>query len=141
MNVNLEVAHVTTPLVAIGEVQKRGMTGVIGPHGSFVTRGHVTKPPGGSLELEHSNGACWVRLLRGDIGTRILAPVEMGDSMPTMKAMSDLLSVEGTIDTMRKQKHRSGGPTEHPRIECGFMFLASRVHIVNPGLTTFNMID
>ena len=57
VNVSFEVVDVTRPLVAVGELQKRGMTVVMGPHGSFVTRGHVTKPPGSNLDLEHSNGA------------------------------------------------------------------------------------
>ena len=37
VNVNLKVADVTRPLVPVGELQKRGMTVVMGPHGSFVT--------------------------------------------------------------------------------------------------------
>ena len=57
VNVSFEVADVTRPLVAVGELQKRGMTVVMGPHGSFVTRGHVKKPPGSNLDLEHSDGA------------------------------------------------------------------------------------
>ena len=53
MNVNFEVADVTRPLVAVGE-----LTVVKGPHGGFVvTRGHVTEPLGCSLRLEYSNGA------------------------------------------------------------------------------------
>ena len=40
VNVSFEVADVTRPLVAVGELQKRGMSVVMGPHGSFVTRGH-----------------------------------------------------------------------------------------------------
>ena len=43
VNVRFEVADVTRPLVAVGELQKRGMTVVMGPHGSFVTRGHVNE--------------------------------------------------------------------------------------------------
>ena len=39
--VNFEVADVTRPLVAVGELQKRGMTVVMGQHRSFVTRGQV----------------------------------------------------------------------------------------------------
>ena len=53
VNVNFEVADVTRPLVAVGELQKRGMTVVMGPHGSFVTRGQVMKPLGSNLDLEH----------------------------------------------------------------------------------------
>ena len=64
-NVSFKVADETRPLVAVGELQKRGMTVVMGPHGSFVTRGHVTKPPGSNLDLEHSNGAYWLCLTRG----------------------------------------------------------------------------
>ena len=37
MNVNFEIADVTRPLVAVGELQERGTTEVMGPHGSFVT--------------------------------------------------------------------------------------------------------
>ena len=51
VNVSFKVADVTRPLVAVGELQKRGMTVVMGPHGSFVTRGHVTKPPGSNLDF------------------------------------------------------------------------------------------
>ena len=50
MNVSFEVADVTRPLVAVGELQKRGMTVEMGPHESFVTRGHVTKPSGSNLD-------------------------------------------------------------------------------------------
>ena len=35
---SFEVADVTRPLVAVGELQQRGMVVVTGPHGSFVTR-------------------------------------------------------------------------------------------------------
>ena len=46
MNVNFEVADVTRRLVAVGGLQRRGMTVVLGPHGSFVTGGRVAKPTG-----------------------------------------------------------------------------------------------
>ena len=49
VNVNFEVADVTRRLVAVGGLQRRGMTVVLGPHGSFVTRGRVAKPTGGIL--------------------------------------------------------------------------------------------
>ena len=42
-------------LVAFGELQRRGMTLVMGPRGSFCDQGSVEKARGGSLELEHSN--------------------------------------------------------------------------------------
>ena len=64
VNVNFEVADVTKSLVAVGEFQQRGMTVVMGPHGSFVTRGQVMKPFGSNLDLEHSDGAYWIRLRR-----------------------------------------------------------------------------
>ena len=38
VKINFEVADVTRPLVAVGELQRRGMMVVLGPHGSFVTR-------------------------------------------------------------------------------------------------------
>ena len=95
VKVSFEVADVTRPLVAVGELQKRGMTVVMGPHGSFVTRGHVTKPPGSNLDLEHSNGAYWLCLTRGENGTSTVAPVDLGDAVPTSENLSDLPTVEG----------------------------------------------
>ena len=56
---------------------------VTGLHGSFV------KPPGGSR----------TRLSRGEHGTKILVVVEMGDPVPTTKAMSELPSVGDEMDT------------------------------------------
>ena len=66
VNVNFEVADETTPLVAVGELQKRGMSVVMGPHGSIATRGQVMEPPGSNLDLEHSNGAHLMCLTRGE---------------------------------------------------------------------------
>ena len=56
VNVNFEVADVTRLLVAVGELQKRGMTVVMGPHGCFVTRGQVMKPPSSNLDLRLTRG-------------------------------------------------------------------------------------
>ena len=98
VNVNFKVADVTRPLEAVGELQKRGMTVVMGPHGSFVTGGEVMKPPGSNLDLEHSNGAHWMRLTRGENGTRIVALVDLGVAVPISKDLSELPSVKDTID-------------------------------------------
>ena len=43
VKVNFEVADVTRQLVSVGELQKNEKTVVMGPHGSFVTRGQVMK--------------------------------------------------------------------------------------------------
>ena len=102
VNVSFEVADVTRPLVAVGELQKRGMTVVMGPHGSFVTRGQVAKPPGSKLDLEHSNGANWMRLTRGETGTKTVALVDLGDAVPISKDLSELPSVKDTIDVARE---------------------------------------
>ena len=102
MIVSFEVADVTRPLGAVGELQKRGMTVVMGPHGSFVTRGHVTKPPGSNLDFEHSNGAYWLCLRRGENGTSTVAPVDLWDAVPTSENLSDLPTVEDTIDVARE---------------------------------------
>ena len=77
VNFNFEVANVTRPLVALGGLQRVGVMVVMGPDGSFVTRGRVAKPTGSSLELEHANGACSMRLTRGDNSTKVLAPIEV----------------------------------------------------------------
>ena len=95
VNVNFEVADVTRPLVAVGELQKRGMTVVMGPHGSFVNRGQVMKPLGINLDLEHSNGAHWMRLTKGENGTS-------RDAVLTSKDLGELPSVEDTINVARK---------------------------------------
>ena len=84
------------------ELQKRGMTVVVGPYGSFVTRGQVMKPPNGNLDLEHSNGAHWMRLTRGENGTSTMALVDLGDAVPTSKDLRELPSVEDTIDVARE---------------------------------------
>ena len=101
VNINFEVADVTRPLVAVGELQRRGMIVVV-PHGSFVTRGQVMKPQGSNPDLEHSNGAYWMRLTRGENGTRTVAPFDLGDAAPTSKDLSELQSVEDTIDIARE---------------------------------------
>ena len=66
VNVNFEIADVARPLVAVGELQRRVMTVVMGPRASFATEGRVEKPTGRSLELEHSSAANWMRLTRGE---------------------------------------------------------------------------
>ena len=79
-----------------------GMTVVMGPRGSFVTRGQVIQPPGSNLDLERSNGAYWMRLTRGKNGTSTVALVDLGDAVPTSKDLSELPSVEDTIDVARE---------------------------------------
>ena len=107
VDVNFEVADVTRPLVAVGGLQKRGLTMVMGPHGRFVTRGQVMKPPGSNLDLEHPNGACWMRLTRGENGTSTVALVDLGDAVPTSKDLSGLPSVVDTIDVARETQKQT----------------------------------
>ena len=57
LDVNFEVADLTRPMVAVGELQRRGMTVVMRPRRHFLVRGRVAKPTGGSLELVQPNGA------------------------------------------------------------------------------------
>ena len=56
------------------------------------------KPPCSNLDLEHSNGAYRMRLTRGENGTRTVAPVDLGDAVPTSKDLSELPPVKNTID-------------------------------------------
>ena len=87
-NVNFEVA--------VGELQKRGMTVVMDPHGSFVTRGQMMKSSGSNLDLEHSNGAYWMRL--------IVALVDMGDVVPSSNVSSRQSRIQSTLrGTTQKQ--------------------------------------
>ena len=165
---SFEVAEVTRPLVAVGELQKRGMTVVMGPHGSFVTRGHATKPPGsksgfGALER--------CLLTRVEHGARTVAPVDLGDVGTASENLSDLPTVEDAIDVAREDAEANvplavPSPkepgSERARHELTHImyrswcfscvedlqewnaiscFCPSRVHLVNPGLTIFNMMD
>ena len=57
--------------------------------------------------------------------------------MPFEVGASAASQVEERTDAHRK----SDGYTGPPRVECDFMFLSSRVHLVNPGLTIFNRMD
>ena len=57
--------------------------------------------------------------------------------MPYRSWCFSCVAGRGADDAYRK----SDGHTGPPRVECDFMFLSSRVHLVNPGLTIFNMID
>ena len=70
------------------------------------------KPPGSNLDLEHSNGACWIRLTRGENGTGTVASVDLGDAVPTSKDLSELPSVEDTIDVAREDAE-ANVPTAH----------------------------
>ena len=102
MNVN--VADVTRPPAAVGELQRRGMTVVMWPHGTFATRSRVAKLRGGNLELGHSNGAYRMPLTLGENGTKVVAPMGVQEtSMPVTRFTSELPSVEDTSD---KTKHR-----------------------------------
>ena len=121
MNVNFEVVDVIRPLVAVGELQKRGMTVVMGPRGRFVTRGQVTKPPGSYLNLEHSNGAYWMRLTRVN-GTSAVAPVDLGDAAPTSTDLSELPSLDDTVDVANQDAQAKvptavATPKEHGAVE------------------------
>ena len=82
VTVKFEDADVTRPMMAVGELQKRGVTVVMGPHGSFATRGRVMKRLGSNLDLEHSNSAYWMRVTRGENGTSFVAFVDLGDAVP-----------------------------------------------------------
>ena len=57
--------------------------------------------------------------------------------MPYRSWCFSCVAGRGADDAHRK----SDGYTGAPRAECDFMFLSSRVHLVNPGLTIFNMMD
>ena len=57
--------------------------------------------------------------------------------MPYRSWCFSCVADRGADDAHRK----SDGNTGPPRVQCDFMFLSSRVHLVNPGLTIFNMMD
>ena len=54
--------------------------------------------------LDHSYGAYWMRLTRWESGTRTVALVNLGDAVPTSKDLSELPSVEDTIDVGREDE-------------------------------------
>ena len=91
--INFKAADATIPSDAVGELEKRGMTVVMGPHG-FETRSRATKLPGRNLSSKHSNGVFWMSLTRWEDGAKTVAPVDLGDVAST-------LSVEEAIDVAR----------------------------------------
>ena len=97
MNVSFEVADVTRPLVAVGELQRNDSGD--GPTWKFRD---VTKPPGSNLDMEHSNGAYWLCLTRWENGTSTVAPVDLGDAVPTSENLDDLPTVEDTINVAKE---------------------------------------
>ena len=96
-------------------------------------------------------------LTRDENGSKFLAPIQLqGTPMPVARVASELPSVEDTIDTTREDAEaqipvavstpKEPGAIERtrhdpthmpctgpPRVVCAFMFLTSRVHLVNPG--------
>ena len=52
------------------------------------------EPLGSNLDLEHSNGACWMRLTRGENGTSTVVSVDLEGAVPTSK---DLIELLGTV--------------------------------------------
>ena len=66
-----------------------------------MTQGHVMKPPCSYLDLEHSDGAYWMRLTRGENGMSTVAPVDLGDAVPTSKD-----PVVDTIDVVREDRSK-----------------------------------
>ena len=119
MNINFKVADVITPLVAVGELQRRGITVVMGPHRIFVTRSQVTKSLGRNPNFEHCNGAYWMSLTRWKNGTKAVALVNLGDAVPPSKSLNELPSVKYTIDVVRED-------TEANVSYCGNNFEGAR---------------
>ena len=119
VNINFKVADVITPLVAVGELQRCGITVVMGPHRSFVTRSQVTRPPGRNPNFEHCNGAYWMSLTRWENGTKTVAPVDLGDPAPTSKSLNELPSVEDTIDVAREDAEANVLTVLTTPKECG----------------------
>ena len=70
------------------------------------------KPLGSNLDLEHSNGACWMCLKRGENGTRTFAPVDLGDAVPQIERP------EGT-PVSRGHDRRFKGGRRSKRAHCG----------------------
>ena len=60
------------------------------------------RPPSSNLDLEHSNGACWMRLTSGENGTSTVSLIDLGDAVTTWKGLNVFPSVEDTIDVARE---------------------------------------
>ena len=69
------------------------------------------KPPGSNLDLEHSNGAYWMRLTRGERGASTVVPVDLGDAVLTWKDLSELPSAgyDRRCKGGRRSKRAYGG--------------------------------
>ena len=167
MSINSKAVDTTIPSDAVGKLEKRGMTVVMGPHG-FETRSQATKLPGKNLSSKHSNGAYWMSLTRWEDGAKTFAPVDLGDveredaqpDVPTpvttpkepgvvkrprhertraahMDPCSSCVAGRGTDDSHRKSDSYSGSQ----RMECDCMPLSSRVQLASPWWIMFNTIE
>ena len=85
-----------------------------------------------AVELEHANGAYWMRLSRGEhMARRFWHLLKCGESVKTQKHRSRrqwrLRKEPGAVE---RPKHHGSfvtrGHRRSPRIECDFMFLTSR---------------
>ena len=101
VSINFKASDATILLVAVGELEKRGMTVVMGPLG-LETRSQATKLAGRNLSSKHSNGAYWVSLTRWEDGAKTVAPVDLGDVASTLNSLNEPPSVSDAIDVARE---------------------------------------
>ena len=111
VSINSKAADATIPSDAVGELEKRGITVVMGPHG-FETRSRATKLPGRNLSSKHSNGASWMSLTRWEDGAKTVAPVDLGDVASTLNSLNE-------PPVSRRRDRRCEGGRRSKRVHAG----------------------
>ena len=154
VSIKFKTADAIIPSDAVSELEERGMTVAMGPHG-FETGNQTTKLAGRNLSSKHPDSTCWMSLTRWedcaktvvlvdledvaseDTEANVLAPVTSpnelgGGKRPRHEWMhvahvnwcSSCLARRGTCDSHCKSDSYSGSKN----VECDDMPLLSRVH-------------
>ena len=100
MNVNIEVADVTKPLFAVGQLQssRRNWTAWKLRDQEVVWKSQ----PAAAWSLSIPTAPLWVRMTRCENDTALAAIEVQGKPMPLTRGTCELPSVEDTIDTTRE---------------------------------------
>ena len=167
VSIKFKAVDAIIPPDAVGELEERGITVAMGPHG-FETGNQTTKLAGRNLSSKHPNSAYWMSLTRWEDCAKTDAPVDLEDvaredtgaNVPTpvtnpkesrdvnrsrherthvqqMNWCRSCVAGRGTCDSHRKSDNYSGLKS----VQCDYMPLLSRVQLASPGWIIFNTIE
>ena len=78
VSIKFKTADAIIPSDAVGELEERGMTVAMGPHG-FVTGNQTTKLAGRNLSSKHPDSTYWMSLTRWEDCAKTVGPVDLED--------------------------------------------------------------